>query len=217
LITKITGTLVALGDDTLTLRQGGFEYEVLIPEFTRRQLQAEVSREISLHTIDYLEGNPMQGRMTPRLIGFLTAVEREFFELFCSVDGVGVRKALRAMVRPVKEVATAIEEQDAKALTGLPGIGPAMSERIIAKLRRKVPKFALMVAQKEAREADVQPDVVAETYEVLRTLGHSESDARRLMDAALSAKKKYGDVQSLLQAIYQQSHTSRSTIAGVPP
>ena len=208
MITKITGTLVALGDDTLTLRQGGFEYEVLIPEFTRRQLQAEVSREISLHTIDYLEGNPMQGRMTPRLIGFLTAVEREFFELFCSVDGVGVRKALRAMVRPVKEVATAIEEQDAKALTGLPGIGPAMSERIIAKLRRKVPKFALMVAQKEAREADVQPDVVAETYEVLRTLGHSESDARRLMDAALSAKKKYGDVQSLLQAIYQQSHKS---------
>jgi len=206
LITKITGKLVALADDTLTLAQGGFEYEVLIPEFTRRQLQAEVSRDISLHTIEYLEGNPMQGRMTPRLIGFLTAVEREFFELFCSVDGVGVRKALRAMVRPVKEVATAIEDQDAKALAGLPGIGPAMSERIIAKLRRKVPKFALMVTREEAREADVEPDVVSETFEVLRTLGHSETDARRLMDAALSAKKKYKDVQSLLQAIYQQSH-----------
>ncbi|NQT14059.1 MAG: Holliday junction DNA helicase RuvA [Planctomycetes bacterium] len=206
MITKITGTLVALADDTLTLAQGGFEYEVLIPEFTRRQLQAEVSRDVSLHTIEYLEGNPMQGRMTPRLIGFLTAVEREFFELFCSVDGVGVRKALRAMVRPVKEVATAIEDQDAKALAGLPGIGPAMSERIIAKLRRKVPKFALMVAHKEAREADVRPDVIAETFEVLRTLGHTETDARRLMDAALSTKKKYNDVQTLLQAIYQQSH-----------
>ena len=151
MITKITGTLVALADDTLTLAQGGFEYEVLIPEFTRRRLQAEVSRDVSLHTIEYLEGNPMQGRMTPRLIGFLTAVEREFFELFCSVDGVGVRKALRAMVRPVKEVATAIEDQDAKALAGLPGIGPAMSERIIAKLRRKVPKFALMVTRRRSR------------------------------------------------------------------
>ena len=59
----------------------------------------------------------MQGRMTPRLIGFLSEVEREFFELFCSVDGVGVKKALRAMVRPVKDVATAIEEQDAKLLS----------------------------------------------------------------------------------------------------
>jgi Holliday junction DNA helicase RuvA len=206
LITRITGQLVALADDVLTLRVGGFEYEVLIPEFTRRQLQAELSHEISLHTIEYLEGNPMQGRMTPRLIGFLTAVEREFFELVCSVDGVGVRKALRAMVRPVKEVATAIEEQDAKGLSALPGIGPAMADRIIAKLRRKVPKFALMVAREEAREAEVQPDVVSETFEVLCSLGHSESDARRLLDAALSVKKKYHDVQSLLQAIYQHTH-----------
>lgn len=206
MITKISGQLVALGDDEVTLRVGGFEYEVLIPEFTRRQLQAELNREISLHTIEYLEGNPMQGRMTPRLIGFLTAVEREFFELICSVDGVGVRKALRAMVRPVKEVATAIEEQDAKFLSSLPGVGPATADRIIAKLRRKVPKFALMVAREAQHEAEVQPDVVSETFEVLRTLGHSESDARRLLDAALAAKKKYADVQSLLQAIYQHSH-----------
>ena len=206
MITKITGELAALRDDVLTLRIDAFEHQVLIPEFTRRQLQSELNRQISLHTIEYLEGNPMQGRMTPRLIGFTSEVEREFFELFCSVDGVGVRKALRAMVRPVKEVATAIEEQDAKALSGLPGIGPAMAERIIAKLRRKVPKFALMVTRDQAAKARVQPDVVSETYEVLRQLGHSESDARRLLDAALSTKKKYKDVQGLLQGIYQQSH-----------
>jgi len=204
-ITKITGRLVTLHDDVLTLRLGAFEYEVLIPEFTRRQLQRELNQEISLYTIDYLEGNPMQGRLMPRLIGFLSEVEREFFELFCSVDGVGVKKALRAMVRPVKEVATAIEEQDANGLSALPGIGQATAERIIAKLRRKVPKFALMVARDEAADADVEPDIISETFEVLRGLGHSESDARRLVDAALTAKKKYKDVQSILQAIYQQS------------
>ena len=204
MITKITGRLAKLKDDVLTLQIDAFEHEVLIPEFTRRQLQSELNQEINLHTIEYFEGNPMQGRMTPRMIGFLSEVEREFFELFCSVDGVGVRKALRAMVRPVKEVATAIEEQDAKALSALPGIGPAMAERIIAKLRRKVPKFALMAARKEV-EAQVESDVVSETFEVLRSLGHSESDVRRLMDAALASKKKFKDVQSLLQAIYQQS------------
>jgi Holliday junction DNA helicase RuvA len=204
MITKITGHLVALQVNTLTLRVGAFEYEVLIPEFTRRQLQQQINGEISLHTIEYLEGNPAHGRMTPRLIGFLSEVELEFFELICSVDGVGVRKALRAMVRPVKDVATAIEEQDAKLLSSLPGIGAAMSERIIAKLRRKVPKFALLVAHKEVREAMVEQDVVTETFEVMRKLGHSEADARRLMDAALAVKKKYNDVQDLLQAIYQQ-------------
>ena len=118
----------------------------------------------------------------------------------------GLKKALRAMVRPVKEIATAIEEQDAKTLSALPGIGPATSERIIAKLRRKVPKFALMVTREEAREAEVEPDVVSQTFEILCGLGHTSSDARRLLDAALAAKKKHADVQSLLQAIYQQSH-----------
>ena len=205
MITKVTGQLIALCEDVLTLKVGAFEYEVRIPEFTRRQLQGELNREISLHTIEYLEGNPMQGRMTPRLIGFTSEAEREFFELVCSVDGVGVKKALRAMVRPVREVAVAIEEQQSKALSALPGIGPAMAERIIAKLRRKVPKFALLVTRQEVAEALVEPDVVSAAFDVLRGLGHTEADARRLLDAALSAKKKYKDVQELIQAIYQQT------------
>jgi len=207
LITKITGRLLAVADDNITLAVGAFEHEVLIPEFTRRQLQSKLNQDISLHTIEYFEGNPMQGRMTPRLVGFLSEVEREFFELFCSVDGVGVKKALRAMVRPVREVATAIEEQDTKSLSALPGVGPAMSERIVAKLRRKVPKFALMVAREETHEAEVELDVVSETFEVLRALGHSESDARRLLDTALAIKKKYKTVEDLIQAVYQQTHS----------
>jgi holliday junction DNA helicase RuvA len=204
-ITKITGQLLALDEETATLGVGAFEYEVLIPEFSRRQLQDKLHEEVRLHTIEYLEGNPMQGRMSPRLIGFLAEVEREFFELFCSVDGVGVKKALRAMVRPVREVARAIEEQDVKTLSGLPGVGPATADRIVAKLRRKVPKFALMAAREEPTTAEVHLDVVSETFEVLRKLGHGESDARRLLDAVLAQKKKFKDVQELLQAVYEKS------------
>jgi len=207
-ITKITGTLLLLEADTLTLGIDALEYEVLIPEFSRRQLQSRIGESISLHTIHYLEGNPMQGRLVPRLIGFVSQVEREFFDLFCSVDGVGAKKALRAMVRPVREVAAAIEEQDAKLLSSLPGIGPASAERIIAKLRRKVPKFALMVARDEPIESQQDRDAVAEAYAALQQLGHSESDARRLLDAVLDTKKRFADAQSLLQAIYQQSRVS---------
>lgn len=204
MITKITGNLLAITEDSLTLGVEAFEYEVRIPEFTRRQLQGSIGQQVSLHTIDYLEGNPAHGRLTPRLIGFLSEIEREFFELICSVDGVGVKKALRAMVRPVPEVATAIEEQDTKSLSALPGVGAALAERIIAKLRRKVPKFALMVAREQPTAAEVERDVVDETFQVLRQLGHSESDSRRLLETALKAKKKYPDVEALLQAIYQQ-------------
>ncbi len=204
MITKITGTPVDATGDALTLAVGAFEYEILIPEFARRYVQEQIGKEISLHTIEYFEGNPMQGRMTPRLIGFLSAIEREFFELFCQVDGVGVKKALRAMVRPVEEVAQLIEDQDAKGLSGLPGVGPATSERIIAKLRRKVPKFALLVGRKALDGGEIPRDVVSEAFEVLRALGHSESEARRLLDEAMTKKKKFKDVEALLHTVYEQ-------------
>jgi Holliday junction DNA helicase RuvA len=203
-ITRITGKLVRVDEDQAVLQVDAFEYQVLIPEFARRQLQMQLDEPVSLHTIYYLDGNPAHGRLTPRLVGFLKEIEREFFELFCSVDGVGVRKALRAMVRPVQDVADLIEQQDAKGLSALPGIGPAMAERIIAKLRRKMPKFALLVGREEKYEAEVALDVVDETFQVLTSLGHSESDARRLLDTALATKRKFKDVEALLQAVYDQ-------------
>jgi Holliday junction DNA helicase RuvA len=209
MITKVTGTPVALAADTLTLAVGAFEYEILIPEFARRNLQDKIGREVSLHTVEYLEGNAMQGRLIPRLVGFLNPIEREFFDMFCEVDGVGVKKALRAMVRPVQDVAAMIEEQDAKGLATLPGIGPATADRIIAKLRRKVPKFALLVAGEAASAAgsEVERDLLSEAYEVLRVLGHTEIEARRLLDGALDKKTKYKDVDALLHAVYEKTHS----------
>ncbi|WP_145057816.1 Holliday junction branch migration protein RuvA [Lignipirellula cremea] len=206
MITKISAKLLAVTDDQATFEVDAFEYQVLICEYARRQLQLRMGEIVSLHTIQYLEGNPAQGRLTPRLVGFLSSIEREFFELFCSVDGVGVKKALRAMVRPVQEVAALIEAQDAKGLSTLPGIGAATSERVIAKLRRKMPKFALMVATDAGRAAEAPSSVVEDTFQVLLQLGHSESDARKLLDGALAEKKKYKDVESLIQAVYQNTN-----------
>jgi Holliday junction DNA helicase RuvA len=206
-ITNISGTLSQLAEDRATLQVGPLAYEVLIPDFVRRQLQSSMGQEISLHTIFYLDGNPTQGRLSPRLVGFLSQVEREFFELFCSVDGVGAKKALRAMVRPVKDVATLIENQDVKGLSGLPGVGPATGERIIAKLRRKMPKFALMVTAESTPAEESKRDIIEQTYQVLCNLGHSESDARQLIDTVIENGSEYQDVESLLQVVYQNSQS----------
>ena len=209
LITKITGKLISLTETEATIAVAPFEYEVLVPDFTRRQLQLEIGNSVSLHTIEYIDGNVQKGgRMTPRLIGFNSQIERQFFEVFCSVDGVGVKKALRAMVRPVPDVAAAIEQQDVKTLSTLPGIGAATAERIVAKLRRKMAKFALLVAAQGLDESDpLERSIVDETYQILIALGHSEQDARKLLELPVSSKKKYKDVESLLQAVYDQSHS----------
>jgi len=205
-ITKISGALLRLEDDSATLGVEAFEYQVFIAESSRRALQSQIGQPISLHTIYYHDGDPSRGRVTPRLIGFLSEVEREFFDMFCSVDGVGAKKALRAMVRPVQDIAEMIEEQDAKGLSSLPGVGGATADRIIAKLRRKMSKFALLVARSQDHEAEVKRDVVQEAFEALRTLGHSDVDARKHLDGVLKSKRKFADVEAILQAIYQQSH-----------
>jgi Holliday junction DNA helicase RuvA len=193
-------------EDCATLEVPPFEYEVLISEFTRRQLQSHVGEAVTLHTIHYIDGNPQKGgRMTPRLIGFNSEIEREFFEQFCSVDGVGVKKALRAMVRPVEDIAKAIEEQDFKGVSTLPGIGAAMSERIIAKLRRKMGKYALLVSQGLASVDPSERNVMDDTYQILCSLGHSELEARKMIDGVLKTKRKFKDVEEMLQAVYDNS------------
>ncbi len=204
MITRITGKLVRLGEDMIRLEVGAFEYELYIPEFVRRQLQSLLGSEVTLKTIQYIEGNSQGSRLTPRLIGFLSDAEIEFFDLVCSVDGMGVKKSLRAMVRPVREVAEAIEERNLKELSLLPGIGPAMSERIVAKLRRKMAKFALMVAKEFPEEATSERSVLNEALEALISLGYTSVEAREKIESVAANKSKLKTVEDVILAIYQQ-------------
>src|SRR5207253_2493453 len=127
--------------------------------------------------------DPVAGRVVPRLIGFLYEAELEFFELFCTVDKVGTKKAMKALMRPIRDIADAIQRQDSKWLTSLPGIGAATAEQVVATLRRKVTKFALMPAAGGAEQttsvpANVDGKILEEAYQALMSLGHSPQDAR---------------------------------------
>src|SRR5438445_3614878 len=211
MITRITGVLTRVLDEEVRLQVEAFEYQVLVPEFVRRQVQGREGREVTLHTSQYHDGNPMQGRVVPRLIGFITEAELEFFELFCTVDKVGVRKAIKALVRPIKDIADAIQRQDAKWLTTLPGIGTATAEQIIATLRRKVTKFALMTAPADGEATPAQPraagadgDLWEDAYQALLSVGHSPLEARNRLDKVLSGGKKFGTVEEVLLAIYNR-------------
>jgi holliday junction DNA helicase RuvA len=208
-LTKVRGILQTVAEESLTLLIDPLEIEVLIPEHTRRQVQSKVGEPITLHTILYIEGGSMVSRLLPRLVGFTSAIDREFFEIFCSVDGVGAKKALRAMVRPVRELARSIQDQDVKLLATFPGIGEATAERIVAKLRRKVGKFALIVTPETTAAGEVngapenaEPDVIRDTYSALLSVGHSESDARQAIDRVLVGKRKFKSAADMIEAIY---------------
>ena len=150
MITKMTGILTRVLDDEARLQVGAFEYQVLVSEAVRRQIQMRIGHEVTFHVTEYLESNAGGNRFVPRRIGFNTEAELEFFDLFCTVEKIGAKKALKAMARPVKEIADAISRQDSRWLSTLPGIGATTAEQIVTTLKRKVTRFALMNAPADA-------------------------------------------------------------------
>jgi Holliday junction DNA helicase RuvA len=231
MITKMTGILTRVLDDEARLQVGPFEYQVLVSEAVRRQIQLRVGQEITLHITEYLEGNSGGNRFVPRRIGFTTEAELEFFELFCTVEKIGAKKALKAMARPVKEIADAISRQDSRWLSTLPGIGAATAEQIVTTLKRKVARFALLNppeasgGQESAEEtrgkangkrkpdsgaaapASAEPVVangqlIEDVYQALMSLGHNPLEARSRLDNLLASGKPFKNLQDALTLIY---------------
>ena len=211
MITRLTGKLEILSLEEAYITIGPVQIAALISEETRLRLQGQVGEEVTLFTIFDIEGGVGGSRMSPRLIGFQSPVDREFFEIFTSVDGVGVRKALRAMTRSVRDLSRMIQDQDVKGLYTLPGIGEAFAERIVAKLRRKVARFALGTDDPgiggkigSSKPGLVSADVIEDAFRALvSSFGHSDADARRMIDLAIAEDRPFATAADLLSAVYQ--------------
>jgi holliday junction DNA helicase RuvA len=209
MITKMTGVLNRVLDEEARMQVGPLEYQVMIPEFVRRQIQTRTGSEVTLHILEYIEGNQSSNRMIPRRVGFLTESELDFFELFCTVDKIGAKKALKAMGRPIKELADAIQRQDVKWLTTMPGIGKQSAEQIIATLKNKVTRFAMAAPTREAADgqpasADVDGTVFEDAYSALLSLGMSPVDARNRLDGVVASGKSFKTVEDIVNAIFRK-------------
>jgi len=206
MITRMTGILNRVLDEEVRMQVGAFEFQVLVPEVARRQLQSLTGQEVTLHIQEYLEGNQMSNRLVPRRIGFLTASDEDFFDLFCTVDGVGVRKALKALGRPIKEIAGAIQRQDAKWLTTLPGVGKQSADKIIAQLKAKVARFTVLNEPGDAEnpQSAVEGQIVEDAYEALMGLGLSPLDARTLLDRVLASGEPITNAMDVVNLAFKQ-------------
>ncbi|HEY2784832.1 MAG TPA: Holliday junction branch migration protein RuvA [Fimbriiglobus sp.] len=209
MITKLTGLLVRVLDEEVRVAVGPFEYQVLVPEMVRRQIQLKAGQEVVLHLTEYLEGNQSGTRFVPRKVGFLAESELDFFDLFCTVEKIGVKKALKALARPVAEIADAISRQDAKWLATLPGIGAATAEQIVTTLKRKVTKFAFPAGgQRDAEGSPIDPakgQLIEDVYQALLALGHNPMEARTRLDSLLQSGKSFTTVEDGVKLVYSRN------------
>ncbi len=201
MIARIAGQLEHAADGAALIDVGGgLCYEVLIPACDIERLERRVNSEVVLHTIHYFEGDPSRGMQTPRLIGFCTESDRDFFRVFTTVKGVGVRKALRALVRPVAEVAAAIRDKDSAFLVALPEIGKRTAEQIVAELNDRVDDFAGGAAPTvEAELSEPAQEAVA----VLIQLGERRADATVLIERVTAVAPELDTPEQILQQAYR--------------
>jgi len=211
MISRLTGKLIQLREDRVTVENNGIAYDVFIASGTILRLRSLRGKEVTFYTFHYLEGGMGVSNPIPRLAGFLNEIDREFFEKLITVQGMGIRAALKALSAPVQSLARAIEMKDVATLVSLPGIGKRTAEKIIAELNGKLAKFALIRDDEVISGTVEEPDFKDEVIEVLLQLGYSEGEAEVMLRLALSSDAKADTAEELIQVIFKQQGERQAT------
>jgi Holliday junction DNA helicase RuvA len=205
MISKISGKLKQKRMNSVVIEISGISYEVLVPGVVMRKISETVADndDITLVTYHYLQSDP--SRSIPVLIGFLSEIEKEFFEKFITVSGVGPRAACRAIDLPFSEIADAIDRGNISLLKSLPGIGEQRAREIIAKLQGKIGKYGLIQDKTSLKGiSSAAEDIKKEALEVLLQLQYSKTEAKTMIEEAHMRDPDAASCEELLNEIYRQ-------------
>jgi len=203
MIARIRGKLLEKNNNSLLIDVEGITYRVFVSGSTMQRLSENISPDgtINLVTYHYLHVEP--SRNIPVLIGFLNEIEKEFFETFITVSGIGPKAALKALNKPISSIAHAIYEADIEFLKSLPGIGEQRAKEIVAKLQNKVGKFGL-IQDEEIKIEELKKDIAEEAINVLIQLQYKKQEATAMVKKALERNSKIQTTEELLNEIYRQ-------------
>lgn len=217
MISRISGTLEKITDSYALVKNGGIFYEVLVPSGLAERLKSEnhIGSEVTFETIYYIEAGDRKSNHYPRMVGFTDPVDKEFFSLFTQVPGLGVKKALKCLVLPIKDIAAAIENKTPSTLTRLPGVGGRLAEKIIAELNGKTAKYALSKSTEAltsvgATGTTAVSPIESDALEVLLQLQYRKSEAEQMIANALEANPKIKKVEDLISVVFKTEQAGKA-------
>ena len=206
MITKISGLIDSFTKSSIIIENGGIFYEISIPPFQlgKIQISHRPGDKILLHTRYYIEGGIAMSNLSPKLLGFMEGSDKEFFDIFTTVKGLGEKKALQTMTIPISGIGQAIETGDVFTLKKLPGIGGRMADKIVAELRGKMIKFASSIDfSGENKISSTISGFEEDAFEVLISqLGYRRVEAENLVRKAIADDNTIDSVEALLQSIF---------------
>jgi Holliday junction DNA helicase RuvA len=197
MIGRLKGIVDSVAEDSIVLDVGGVGYLVFCSARTLKELPA-TGQPVTLAIETYVREDQI------RLFGFRTDLEREWFRLLQTVQGVGAKVALSvlATLKPA-ELATAIAMRDKAMVARTPGVGPKVAERIVTELRDKAPAYVELdpaVVRLSGDVADKRaPGPVADAVSALVNLGYGAPQAAAAIAAAVRAAGEGATTASLIR------------------
>ncbi len=138
MIAKLTGVLDSCGEGWAVIDVSGVGYLLFCSGRTLRRLPVaggQVSVSVETHVReDHIH-----------LYGFADEVERDWFRLLITVQGVGAKVALGLLsVMEPDHLAHAIAAQDSAALTQAPGVGAKLAARVLVELKDRAAELTVV-------------------------------------------------------------------------
>jgi len=197
MIGKLKGVIDSYGEDSIILDVNGVGYLVHCSARTLQELPG-IGEPATLSIETYVREDQI------RLFGFSTDIEREWFRLLQTVQGVGAKVALAVLgtLKPA-DLATAIAMRDKAMVARTPGVGPKVAERIVTELKDKVPAFTdvdpAVVRLSGALDEKRAPQPISDAVSALVNLGYGQPQAAAAVAAAARSAGEGSDVRQLIR------------------
>ncbi len=197
MIGKLKGIIDTYHEDSIILDINGVGYLVHCSARTLQELPG-IGEPATLSIETYVREDQI------RLFGFSTDIEREWFRLLQTVQGVGAKVALAVLgtLKPA-DLATAIAMRDKAMVARTPGVGPKVAERIVTELKDKAPAFTdvdpAVVRLSGALDERRAPQPISDAVSALVNLGYGQPQAAAAVAAAARSAGEGSDVRQLIR------------------
>ena len=197
MIGKLKGLIDSYGEDFVILDVGGVGYQVHCSPRTLQALPA-TGEAATLSIETYVREDQI------KLFGFASDLEREWFRLLQTVQGVGAKVALSVLgTLKVGDLAAAVAMRDKAAISRSPGVGAKVAERIVTELKDKAPAYANVdpAAVHLAGSVDEKraPKPVMDAVSALVNLGYGQPQAAAAIAAAARSAGETADTATLIR------------------
>lgn len=197
MIGKLKGILESIGDETIIIDVGGVGYEVFCSTRMLTGLPA-TGEAISISVETHVRETEI------KLFGFANELERDWFRLLQSVQGVGAKVALAIQsTLTAGDLASAIALQDKAMISRAPGVGPKVAQRIVSELKDKAPAYSGPAAADMGLAADLAENLassaVQDAVSALGNLGYSSQQAAGAVSAAIKQAGEEADSATLIR------------------